>query len=254
LSTEGIDFEHRRGKDFVKAGGSREQKFFDRLSSQYQHFIRQRRSLEWMRPIIEPRMGKRVLDVGSGGVREFFPSQTSLYVGVDLSHEMLREGREQSIQKVCGEATILSFKRGVFDTVFYQSLLHHLAEKSPERTMETVKMALLQGFFCLREEGNVMVVEPCLPSWLERFERVFFILLKIFLFLTKQPGVFLFSSETLGRTLLESGYHHVQIWKAEKDERGPRKWIQPCLGFPLLRIPRWLNPARRTILVANKQG
>jgi len=157
-----------------KGAAHRSQEFFDRLSPQYQNLIRRKRFLEWMRPIIEPRMGGRVLDVGNGGIREFVSPRTSLYVGLDSSMEMLREGRDGSIEKVCGEAMRLAFKRGVFDTIFYQSLLHHLAEKSFKRTVEKVIFTLLQGAFCLKEEGKVMIIEPCLPRSLERAERIFF--------------------------------------------------------------------------------
>lgn len=232
----------------------RSKKFFDRLSPQYQNLIRRRRFLEWMRPIIEPRMGTRVLDIGNGGLREFVSPRTLLYVGLDSSMEMLREGRDGSIEKVCGEAVQLTFRRGVFDTVFYQSLLHHLAEESFKRTVEKVKSTLLQGASCLKEDGMVMIIEPCLPRSLERVERIFFFLLRIFLFLTKQPDIFLFSVETLQRALTESGYQDIKIWKAEREKKGSQKWSSPFLGFPLLKIPLWLTPSRRTILVANKRG
>ena len=105
-------------------------------------------------------MGEKVLDVGNGGIREFFSPVTSLYVGIDSSLDMLRHGKNGTTFRVGGDAILLPFKGNVFDTVFYRSLLHHL----PERDM---KKTLRQGFNSLKEEGNVIVIEPCLPCILE---------------------------------------------------------------------------------------
>jgi ubiquinone/menaquinone biosynthesis C-methylase UbiE len=85
---------------------NRNQRFFKKASSYYKKFIEAENSLPWMRMrmIVEPRMGKKVLDVGNGGVRGFNSSQTSLYVGLDFSLEMLKKDENTSIYKVCGEA------------------------------------------------------------------------------------------------------------------------------------------------------
>lgn len=228
-------------------------RFFGRLSSHYQDLIKTRRYLGWMRPIIESRMGEKVLDVGNGGVREFSSVHTSLYVGLDSSLEMFKGG-DEGLQKVCGDASCLAFRGEVFDTVFYRSLLHHLADKNAKRTEEAVKVALGQGFASLKREGNVLIVEPCLPFFFEKIERIFYFFLRIFFFLTKQSEVFLFSSDTLHRILLESGYHEIKTWEARELRKDRWKWVSPFIGLPLLRIPRWFNPTRRTILEGKKKG
>jgi hypothetical protein len=230
----------------------RKRSFFGRVSSHYQQIIRTRGGLPWMRLIVEPLMGEKVLDVGNGGVREFSSPQTTLYVGVDFSLEMLKKGKDKNIHKVCGEAADLAFKTGSFDTIFYRSLLHHLAEKSVDETIQTVKSAIKQGGTCLKRNGNVIIIEPCLPTFLEKGERVLYFLLRIFFFFTKQPLVFLFSADTLVSALRKGGYREVRVWKADDHGRNRWKWISPTIGFPLLKIPRWLNPARSTVLEARK--
>ena len=230
---------------------NRNRGFFNNISGHYQNLIR-KRPLHWMKLIVEPRMGEKVLDVGNGGVREFTTPQTSLYVGVDSSPEMLQKGKAEGIEKVCGEATRLSFRGQVFDTVFYRSLLHHLAGRDFERTMEMVKKALREGSFCLKKNGNVIVIEPCLPNFLERAERILFFISRVFSFLTKQSEVFLFSSETLIRSLQETGYREIKVWKEDNAERNLREWVSPFLGLPFVKIPRWLNPTKRIILEGRK--
>ena len=230
----------------------RSRRFFKAASVHYQDLIRTRDSVEWMKSIVEPRMGEKVLDMGNGGVREFFSDRTSLYVGFDFSVEMLRKGRGADVLKVCGKVEQPAFREGSFDTLFFRSLLHHLAQKKMEATVRRVKEVLLKGGSCLKREGSVIIVEPCLPAFLEKLERIVFPFLRFFFFLTGQSVVFLFSEETLTRTMRESGYREIKAWRTRRQEGRGREWVAPMIGLPFFKIPRWLNPAWKIVLVAEK--
>jgi len=145
----------------------------------------------------------------------------------------VKKGREGGIQKICGEATTLSFKKEVFDTIFHRSLLHHLAEKSVGRTMERVKTVLRHESTCLKREGNVMMIEPCLPVFLEWVERIFFFILRAVFFLTEQSEIFLFSAESLTRMLEESGYKEIKIWRGAKEKGVSGSGSPPSSAFPV---------------------
>lgn len=227
-------------------------RFFNQISSHYHERIRKRRSLPWMRSVVEPLMGEKILDVGNGGVREFFSPRTSFYTGVDSSLEMLKRGKGSQIQLVCGEATNLAFKESSFDTIFYRSLLHHLAEKNVKRSMRSVKTALREGSNCLKKGGNIIVIEPCLPILLERIERFLFLFLKTFFAMTRQSVVLLFSVDTLTQALYESGFREIMIWKESIGEKSAWEWMTPLIGLPFLKIPRWLNISRRIIFKGMK--
>jgi len=228
----------------------RSQRFFNKVSFQYQDLIGQRITQDQVNvrnAIVEPLMGERILDVGNGGVRGFFPPQTSFYVGVDFSLEMLRRGEDRTYHKVCGEAINLPFKEGGFDTILYLYLLHHLARRSIGATMEAVKKALREGSLCLKRGGKVIIGETCVPSFLEKVERAFFFIFRVFLFFTKQPEVFFFSTETLTRILTECGYKEIRTWKISGGEESPWTWVPISIVFPNLKIPRWMNPSRTII-------
>jgi hypothetical protein len=62
-----------------------QQDFFQEASTSYSDFIKARGSKEELRPWIEMRMGRRVLDIGNGGIRDFFSPATEQYVGLDFS-------------------------------------------------------------------------------------------------------------------------------------------------------------------------
>jgi ubiquinone/menaquinone biosynthesis C-methylase UbiE len=231
----------------------RSQRFFNKVSFHYQDLVGQRITPDQVnvrRAIVEPLIGERALDVGNGGVRGFHPPQTSFYVGVDSSLEMLRRGEDRTYHKVCGEAINLPFKEGGFNTILYLYLLHHLAQGSIGGTMEAVKKALREGSLCLEGGGNVIIAETCIPSFLEKVERAFFFILRIFLFFTRQSEVFFFSAETLTRILTECGYREIKTWKVSDEEKNPWKWVRISIGLPNLKIPRWMNPSRITIFEA----
>ena len=231
----------------------RSRRFFSKISFHFQDLIKKSdilNQINIIKAVIEPRIGERVLDVGNGGVRQFCPPQTSFYVGVDFSLEMLRRGENRTYNKVCGEAMNLPFKEGGFNSILYFYLLHHLAKGSIGATIEEVKKALKEGSTCLKAGGNVIITETCISSFLEKVERTFFSILRVFLFFTKQPEVFFFSAETLTRILAECGYGEIKTWKVSVEEENPRKWVPISIGFPNLKIPRWMNPSRCMIFEA----
>ena len=244
----------------------RSRRFFDKVSSHFhdlsekigsanritisKDIIEPRIGARVPKDIIEPRIGERVLDIGNGGLKYYNPPQTSYYVGIDFSLGMLRRGKNRTYDKVCGEAMSLPFKEEKFNTTLYLYLLHHLAQGSIGATNEAVKKALREGATCLKAGGNVIIAETCLPHFLERVERVFFPILRVFLLLTKQSEVFLFSAETLTQMLTECGYREIRTWKFSIKEEHPQKWVRISIGLPLLKIPRWMNPSRNTIFEA----
>lgn len=185
-----------------------QQTFFQKVSDDYGDFIKARASKEELRRRIEPRMGGRVLDIGNGGIRDFFSPMTQQYIGLDFSLSMLRKGN-QGGEKVCGDALALPFKKEIFDTLFYRSMLHHLARKKVNETEVRVKQALVEGYHLLEEKGNIMVVEPCISQGLEKIERVCYFLIKIFCRIIHQPEVLLFSAKRLRKMLKDSGYGQI---------------------------------------------
>jgi ubiquinone/menaquinone biosynthesis C-methylase UbiE len=205
-----------------------------------------------IKPIIEPRTGVKVLDVGNGGVRRFSSPQTTLYVGVDFSLDMLKKGENRTFYRVCGEATDLSFKKETFNTVLCLYLLHHLVKGSVGKTIEAVKKTLRESSICLQIGGNVIIAETCLPPFLEKIERVLFFLLRAVLLISKQPEVLLFSVETLTQILVESGYKEIRVWKVPQEKGSPWDWVRISIRFSALKIPRWMNPSRSTVIEAMK--
>jgi hypothetical protein len=119
----------------------------------------------------------------------------------------------------------LPFKKEIFDTLFYRSILHHLAWEKVNETEVQVKQGLVEGYHLLEEKGNIIVIEPCISQRLEKIERVCYFLIKIFCQIIHQPEVLLFSAQRLRKMLKDSGY--VQI----SEESIPPRRKSMAFGF-----------------------
>ncbi len=229
----------------------KQQNFFQNVSDTYGDFVRERGSKEELRQRIEPRMGTWVLDIGNGGIRDFFSPATKRYIAVDFSLSMLRKGSKK-MEKVCADASALPFKKEMFDTIFYRSMLHHLTGEKPDELDVHVKQALREGYPLLEEKGNVIVVEPCISRRLEKIERVCYFLSKIFFRIIRQPGVFLFSIEHLRKVLRESGYGQISETSMTRPRGNRWRLVSPVIGLPRLKVPFALLPVHQVVFEAKK--
>lgn len=231
---------------------SRNYQFFDKASSYYSEIMRTKPLYRQVVPLVESRLGEKVLDIGNGGINPFSRSTSVFYVGLDLSLEMQKRARREGINLVCGDALALPFKRDAFDTVLYSSLLHHLFGKGAKDTIKRVRFALTQGYGCLRKGGSTIIIESCLPCFFERMERLLFFFLKFIFSLTGQPEAFLFSVGTLKKLLFESGHGGVETVEVF-GKRKPWEWVAPFLGLPYVKVPRGMIPARWVFLEGKKK-
>jgi SAM-dependent methyltransferase len=221
------------------------QEFFDRESSRYEQFVKQRDFVLFLQGKVNPLLKGSVLDVGSGCVFDFDKRGFDLYVGLDLSLGMLLGlEREGKVKAICGDANHLPFQEGSFDTVIYRAVLHHLNPegKALREMKEVVKRAFLEVDRILRRDGQILVIEPCLPAWLEIVEWILTPLIRWSMRRLGLPYVFLFSKKRLSDLLRKGGWPFVEI---EPVRGGGRdwEWIMPVLGLPFIKIPRWAYPS-----------
>jgi ubiquinone/menaquinone biosynthesis C-methylase UbiE len=232
----------------------RSHRFFDKASEGYRERATSSVLYRKIKTIILPREGKKVLDIGNGGVDVFLSSRADFYVGLDLSLEMLKKAKGGNIHLVCGDALSLPFKKQVFNTVLYSSLLHHLTGRKVKDTIQRVKAALWEAHRCLDERGNTLIIEPCLPLFFETMERLSFQFLKIFSFLTGQPEALVFSEETLKKMMNESGYRRVnKCYEVSPGEEKPWEWITLFMSLPFLKVPKRFVPAKWIVLEGQKR-
>lgn len=228
-----------------------QQTFFEKKADNYHDLIKQRRNRAGLSRFIIPHMGISHLDVGNGGVKDFSSPNTTRYVGLDFSLAMLRKG-DEDMAKVCGDAMILPFNKNVFDSLMYSSMLHHLTKKRFGDTQRRIIAALTEGYRCLKEGGNIIVIEPCMNRASEKLERAVFFLIKTFFNLFGIPEVFLFSSKTIVRAMERAGFKEITITTGDKDIKDKWRWVSPVIGLPGFKIPRILLPVKVTLIEGKK--
>ena len=107
-----------------------------------------RGSMELLRPWMEEKPPRSVLDVGCGtaalleGLREW-GVEPRRYAGVDPSMEMLRKAAGRGGAVVAGAAEALPFRDGAFDTVVSASSFHYWPE--PRAGLREMRRVLAPG-------------------------------------------------------------------------------------------------------------
>lgn len=228
-----------------------QQIFFENKADNYHDLVKQRRNRVKLSRFIIPRMGAFLLDVGNGGVKDFTSPHTMEYVGLDFSLTMLKKG-DSDVDKVCGDAMSLPFRRNTFDSLMYSSMLHHLTQKSFAATQQRVITALIEGHHCLKEDGNILVIEPCMNKIAEKLERAVFFLIKALFHLFVIPEVFLFSSASIVKAMKIAGFREITITTGDKNGEGKWSWVSPVIGLPRFKIPRMLLPVKITLIEGKK--
>ncbi len=229
--------------------------FFNRESSRYREFVRGRDFVPFLIEKLTPFLKGKILDVGSGCIREFNRGDSNLYVALDLSVDMLSAlDRGESTPAVCGDAARLPFQDRSFDVIIYRSVLHHL---NPEGRLlremgETVVGALQEAKRVSGPDGRIFVVEPCLSPVVESLERWFSFVIRTVMNLAGLPCVFLFSVRRLSCFLEKGGWSDLKLTRIART--GKRwDWITPILGLPFLKIPRWLSPSHVCFLEGGRR-
>ncbi len=219
--------------------------FFNKESSRYGQFAKQRDFIPSLRDKVNPLLKGRVLDVGSGCIFDFDRGRFDLYVAMDLSFGMLLGlERDEKVIAVCGDAHHLPFKDGTFNEVIYRSVLHHLnPEGKTLLEMEgVVKRILIEAKRILKRDGEILIVEPCPPLWIEKVESILIPLIRWVMRIFGVPFVFLFSKKRLSDILENGGWSLIEIAPV-KGSGDNWDLIFPVIGFPFIKIPRGISPS-----------
>ncbi|HUL15794.1 MAG TPA: methyltransferase domain-containing protein [Terriglobales bacterium] len=189
-------------------------------------------------PLLEPKAGERILDIGcgTGHLTAEIATSGAEVVGIDRSEEMIAEARKKfpELRFEVKDAKELEFAEE-FDAVFSNATLHWIGE--PERVIEGIARALRPGGRFVAEfggEGNIAKLiaalhRACKKLGMEFSEEM-------------QPWYFPSVAEYAG--LLEK--HGLEVRQGalfdrptplEDGERGLRVWMEMFGGAILKQVP-----------------
>jgi ubiquinone/menaquinone biosynthesis C-methylase UbiE len=185
-----------------------------------------------------------ILDVGNGGIFNYDTSAAKKIIALDLSPNLLKNAvQAENIEYVEGNIINLNFKEPEFDQIVMDMLVHHLADKSFRITRENVLKSFKNSHRVLKNGGELIIMESCLPKFFEAAEKMFFPLFRLATSLLKHPVVFQWNWFSIVKMLKESGFKNVTL-----NEVRLGKWIIH-LGF---KIPTKLSPVKAFLLIAVK--
>jgi len=116
----------------------------------------ERRRAEVIVFLLRPHRTDTILDIGCGDAYQisYIVRHKSYIVGIDISHEKLKEGkrRVREANLICASSEKLPFKPKFFNKVMCLELLEHL--KDPLKTLNEIDIVL-------KQKGVLVISVPC---------------------------------------------------------------------------------------------
>lgn len=217
--------------------------FFNKWDD-YHRLVNELDSYRFTAAALRGELRGNVADVGSGGVFNYAVSDLEKVVVVDIAERLSRQADWPSnVIFQAGDAVALPLTTGQFDTVLLQLILHHLAEDSFTVTLERSHRAIAEAWRVLKPGGRIVIIESCLPKYMEAIERELFPLFCMFLRKISHPLVFQWNWNTLQDFVREAGFADVHLTRVPQGRwviQLGRKW------------PTALTPIKLYKLVARK--
>lgn len=231
------------------------QTFFDESASKYSKFAFSKWSKdvrEKTKAIIDREIYGRVVDIGGGGELHYRIDKSDIFISFDISYQQLKKMPSiPRVYPVCGDAEMLPFRGESLEVVICRSFLHHLVGNNIEQSNTILRKILLEILAILGQQKKIIIMENCLPLFLEKIQNLLFVFFRIVFGLLKKPLVRLLSISTLESLLREAGFVETVVTKIKEK----RNWRMVPIGviFPFLKVPHCLVPTSDCVIISRKQ-
>lgn len=230
------------------------QTFFNQKTAEYHKFAHGERSEEVrkkIKQIIDKEIYGKVIDVGGGGEVHYEIGKSEIFISFDISYQQLKKMLIRGcVYSICGDAESFPFKSNVFEVAICRCFFHHLVRGNVQKSNVLLKKILLEIYEILNQNGKIIIMENCLPKFLEKIENFVFLPFKLLLELFKQPTVRFLSDLTFYDLLKETGFTNIVVKRINEK----KDWQLVSLGIilPFFKIPNKFIPTNHFIITGRK--
>jgi hypothetical protein len=166
---------------------------------------------------------------------------------LDLSEETLKSYAPEDAKTAVGDLYTYEFSTGMFDSIVFALILHHVAQGSWARCRERVRTALSRAKQWLAPGGKLFVIEycPALP-WMP-VQRLALPATKAFLGLAKQPLVVMHEKTFYEGILKDEGFSSVEARLIQAPGTSDWTLFPVFMAVPWLKMPLKFYPRMHII-------
>lgn len=151
----------------------------------------------------------KLLDIGHGGTFDYNTRTINKIVGLDLSY-MSSQKLPKNIKLIKGSVLNIPKKLRSFDKVIMNMLLHHLTGKNVFQNFEYLNKSIEQTKKTLNKNGELIIVESCVPVWFNIIEKIIYKFASIFILIfSNHPPVFQYTINQILEVLKKKGFKNV---------------------------------------------
>ena len=151
----------------------------------------------------------KLLDIGHGGTFDYDTKTINKIIGLDLSY-MGSQKLPKNIKLIKGSVLNIPKKVRSFDKVLMNMLLHHLTGNNVQQNFEYLDKSIEQTKNTLNKNGELIIVESCVPVWFNLIEKIIYKFASIFILMFfKHPPVFQYTIDQIIEVLKKKGFRRV---------------------------------------------
>ncbi len=193
-------------------------------------------------PLLVRRVKGRVLCMGWSSTLKFTPPGVQQLVIADFAVDILKSVPSHgNAARVCADACLLPFDRGVFDTVFMLGILHHLTEDNTVETDKTLHKTMLEIARVMNRNSRLYVLEPFVSPFLEVVNRSVYFPARVFMNRRGLPMMCFFSIANFKILLEDAGLDLIYTTPIGMSGAIPVSWFLPSRKIEYRGLPQKIS-------------
>lgn len=172
---------------------------------------------------------------------------------VDLSADMLSHYQELGVELMVGDARSLAVGDNTFDHVVFPLVLHHITDQSGVVARSNVRRALAEARRVLKPGGRIWISEFSVSRPVYAAEILLAPVTSRALGLKGIPLVVMHHADFYQKSLREQGFGDIALKPIQATRASPFDLIQPVIGLPMLRVPRFMYPVTPVLITARSE-